>query len=69
MYSTRGRGFRGAQGCMTERAAVDVSKLDIATRQLKRALEFFLDDNDLICSITLAGAAEEILGKLLEKQG
>ena len=65
----KGYAVGARKGGMTERAAVDVSKLDVATRQLERALGLFLDEDDLISSITLAGAAEEILGKLLEKQG
>ncbi|WP_156966292.1 hypothetical protein [Algiphilus aromaticivorans] len=32
-------------------------------------MELFLNEDDFICSITLAGAAEEILGKLLEEKG
>jgi len=46
-----------------------VSKREAAIRQLERALQLFLDQDDLICSITLAGAAEEILGKLFEERG
>lgn len=42
-----------------------MSKLDAARWQLDRAIELFLDEGDFICAITLAGAAEEILGKLL----
>src|SRR5688572_30923020 len=33
------------------------------------AIELFLDRDDYVSSVTLAGAAEEILGKLLEVQG
>lgn len=46
-----------------------LSKLDIATAQLNTAIALYLDDKDLISAITLAGAAEEILGKLAEKVG
>ena len=46
-----------------------LSKLAIAQHQLERALLLFLDEGDYVCSITLAGASEEILGKLLEREG
>lgn len=46
-----------------------LSKLGVAEHQLERALRLFLDDKDYVCAITLAGASEEILGKLLEKEG
>lgn len=46
-----------------------LSKLEIAQRQLERAICLFVDESDYICAITLAGASEEILGKLLEQQG
>ena len=41
----------------------------IALAQLGTALRLFHDDGDLFSIITLAGAAEEILGKLVEKGG
>lgn len=43
------------------------TKREVAAHQLERALRLFLDENDYVCAITLAGASEEILGKLLEK--
>ena len=46
-----------------------LSKLEIASHQLDQALKLFLDNNDYVSSVTLAGASEEILGKILEKQG
>ena len=46
-----------------------LSNLDIAERQLERAIVLFLDDKDYVSALTLAGAAEEILGKLLNKAG
>jgi len=46
-----------------------MSKLEVAEHQLNAAIRMFLDERDFVCAITLAGAAEEILGKLLEKQG
>lgn len=41
------------------------SKIGAALWQLERAIALFLDEADYACAITLAGAAEEILGKLL----
>lgn len=46
-----------------------LTNLEIAHRQLERSIELFLDRNDFVSAITLAGAAEEILGKLLNKEG
>lgn len=46
-----------------------LSKLEIARLQLERALSLFLNERDYVFAITLAGASEEILGKLLEQQG
>jgi hypothetical protein len=45
------------------------SKREVAAHQLERALRLFLDEQDYVCAITLAGASEEVLGKLLEKSG
>ena len=44
-----------------------LSNLDVAERQLERAIALFLDEEDYVSALTLAGAAEEILGKLLNK--
>jgi len=41
----------------------------IALAQLETALRLFRDGGDLFSVITLAGAAEEILGDLVKKQG
>ena len=41
----------------------------IALAQLETALRLFRDGGDLFSVITLAGAAEEILGELVEKRG
>jgi len=38
-------------------------KRDVALVQLRQAIQLY-DDEDFICSLTLAGAAEEILGKI-----
>ncbi len=45
------------------------SKLKLAKVQLEKAIELFLEESDYVCSITLAGASEEILGNLLERKG
>jgi len=46
-----------------------ISNLEVAHRQIERAIVVFLDDKDYVSALTLAGAAEEILGKLLNKEG
>jgi len=45
-----------------------VTKLEVASHQLDVAIRLFLD-GDYLSSLTLAGAAEEILGKLCERAG
>lgn len=45
------------------------SKKKVAEHQLDRAIRLLLDDHDAISAVTLAGAAEEILGKLVEASG
>lgn len=45
-----------------------ITKIEIATRQLGSAIRLFLE-GDHVSSLTLAGAAEEILGKLCERAG
>ncbi|MGB8418190.1 hypothetical protein HHL24_27165 [Paraburkholderia sp. RP-4-7] len=49
-------------------ASTVVSKLEVATRQLDAAIRLFLE-RDYVSSLTLAGAAEEILGKLSSRAG
>jgi hypothetical protein len=41
-----------------------IDKQEIAERQLVRAIELYIEGSDLVSAITLAGAAEEILGEL-----
>jgi len=43
-------------------------KIDVARSQLTTAINLFLADGDPISIITLAGAAEEIFGKIALKQ-
>lgn len=45
------------------------SKLELAICQLEAAIDHHLNDQNYVCAITLAGAAEEILGRLLEEKG
>ena len=45
-----------------------VSKIDAAVHQLDWAIKLFLDSEAYIPAITLAGAAEEILGQTLQKR-
>ena len=42
------------------------SRLEIAERQLERALQLYFDERDHLAAITLASAAEAILERLLE---
>ncbi len=44
------------------------NKLDAAEHQLERALELFLNEKDYLSAITLAGASEEILGRMVDSQ-
>lgn len=48
---------------------MQISKIDIAKRQLETAIDLYFSDGDYLAVITLAGAAEEILGKLLQRRG
>ncbi|MBL9197439.1 hypothetical protein VB151_04060 [Xanthomonas fragariae] len=49
--------------------AMNLSKSDIAKRQIETACEIFLNEGDFLAIVTLAGAAEEILGNLLKRAG
>lgn len=46
-----------------------LTKFEIAERQLFHAIELYLAGTNLVSVITLAGAAEEILGKLVSSKG
>lgn len=50
-------------------SAISIKKREIIEQQLNLALKLFFDDQDLLCVITLAGAAEEILGKTISNSG
>lgn len=45
-----------------------LSNLEIAKRQLDRSISLFFDERDYVSSLTLAGAAEEVLGKILNHE-
>lgn len=45
-----------------------ITKLEVASHQLNAGIRMFLE-GDYLSSLTLAGAAEEILGKLSERAG
>lgn len=47
---------------------VTISKLEAARVQLDRAIQLFFE-GDHVCTVTLAGAAEDILGSLLKYRG
>jgi len=45
------------------------NKVDLAREQLNVAMSFFLKGRSLVSALTLAGAAEDILGKALSHSG
>jgi hypothetical protein len=51
-----------------EQRVVKLTKLEAATRQLDTAIRLFFE-GDYLSSLTLAGAAEEILGSLSRRAG
>lgn len=55
--------------CVNMEIYQEISKQEIAERQLVRAIELYIEGSDLVSAITLAGAAEEILGKLVKTLG
>jgi len=46
-----------------------LSDIEIAQCQLEMALKIYFEDGDYISALTLAGAAEEILGKKAKESG
>jgi hypothetical protein len=44
-----------------------MTKLDAAYQQLRRAFILFAHDRDYVSAITLAGAADDILGKMVRR--
>src|SRR5260370_24755805 len=51
----------------TRSTARGFEKRDLALRQLRRAVQV-CNQGDFVCATTLAGAAEEILGRIAEKR-
>jgi hypothetical protein len=51
----------------TQPTARGLEKRDLAIRQLRRAVQLF-NQGDFVCAATLAGAAEEILGRIAQKR-
>ena len=45
-----------------------ISKFDVAEEQLLHAIELYIEGEYIISSITLSGAAEEILGRLVNEE-
>jgi hypothetical protein len=56
------------QGNMSDQGD-PLPRVDLAIEQLDVALELFLSDRSDVSALTLAGAAEEILGRALALQG
>jgi hypothetical protein len=54
---------------LTNMAEAVYQKVDIARQQLDTAIRLFLEGTDYFSVVTLAGAAEEILGQELEFRG
>jgi hypothetical protein len=48
---------------------ISTTKAEIAVKQLETAIDLFIQRQDYICAITLSGAAEEVLGKLVVRTG
>lgn len=46
-----------------------LTKIELARLQIEKAISLFIDEKDYVCSLTLAGAAEEMLGNMLRTQG
>ena len=48
---------------------MQLHKIEIARRQIELAIDLYFNGGDPLAVITLAGAAEEILGSLLKREG
>ena len=44
-------------------------KTEIARRQIETAIDLFLSDKDFVSALSLAGAAEDVIGALLRRKG
>ena len=47
----------------------DYPPIEIATRQIDTACRIFISGEDFVSALTLAGAGEEVLGKVLAGRG
>jgi hypothetical protein len=47
----------------------DYSKTEVALYQVEKAIELYIEGNDYISCITLAGASEEITGRMVQRNG
>jgi len=52
-----------------EMGQIKIKKLDIALNHLQMAIDMFLKKQDLLCILTLAGAADDILGQYATRTG
>jgi hypothetical protein len=48
---------------------VRIHQIEIARTQVETAIDLFLSGKDFLAALTLAGAAEDILGKLVQREG
>ncbi|PWF67217.1 hypothetical protein CBX98_24470 [Vibrio sp. T9] len=46
-----------------------MNKQAIALHRLDKAIQLYFDEQDYICALTLSGASEEILGKIVSNTG
>ncbi|WP_157822488.1 hypothetical protein [Psychromonas sp. Urea-02u-13] len=46
-----------------------LSKAEIARIQIEKAVYLYAIENNYVCAITLAGAAEELLGNIIKESG
>jgi hypothetical protein len=53
----------------TKLSSMKLHKIEIARRQIEVAAELFFSERDFLAVVTLAGAAEEILGSLIRRAG
>lgn len=48
---------------------MNLTKLELAEIQINKAIDLFVNEADYVCALTLAGAAEEMLGNILHQNG
>ena len=49
-------------------AMTKVAKFDVANNHVQTAIDLFLEKKDYLCALSLAGAAEEILGQYAKRE-